>query len=67
MLRVFFASILMTASTCAFAHHDEDELGHHWASQPYGAELRFQMVAMLVIAATLAVFEVVKHMRRSRG
>ncbi len=63
MFRGLLLLVVASALTAvpAAAHYEPEILGHHWAVARYGSELRFQMLAMLLIAALLCTARLLRH------
>lgn len=65
---VFIQSIMLLA-LCRFsyAHHDCEELGHHWHDPAYIGEVRLQVVVMAVIVCIAAAASFIRVMLKNRS
>lgn len=57
MRRVLISCLMglwLVGCTCALAHNEAEELGHHWEIKSYVGELHFQLAAMICTAFLIA-------------
>lgn len=59
-------AMLFCAAIPALAHHDGDEIEHHWACSLYTQEMRLQMVWMVAAIVGVGAWIMLRRFRRSK-
>ena len=59
-------STLAIANSC-WAHHDAEELGHHWELSAYTNEMHLQIFLMAAIVAAIGAWSWMARLRKRRS